>query len=101
MKMTTASAVSAALEKEHLEATEVKNIILHSNRKFRHRHVLAWYYSPYPEDFAGLERLYLHEMLVDDGQRCCRPYICSTVIVYSCEVDVDAFDDKNNDNAEI
>jgi hypothetical protein len=27
--------------------------------------------------------------------------ICSTVIVYSCEVDVDAFDDKNNDNAEI
>ena len=69
MKMATASAVSAALEKEHLEATKVKNTILHSNRKFRHRYELAWYYSPYRDDFSGLERLYLLEFCLKYARR--------------------------------
>ena len=51
-------AVSAALEKEHLEATKVKNIMCIQIGNFD---IDTWYYSPYPEDFAGVERLYLCE----------------------------------------
>jgi histone acetyltransferase MYST1 len=51
-------AVSAALEKEHLEATKVKNIMCIQIGNYD---IDTWYYSPYPEDFAGVERLYLCE----------------------------------------
>ena len=58
------------LEVLHPIATKVKNTILHSNRKFLHRHELDWYYSPYRDEFSGLERLYLLEFCLKYAPPC-------------------------------
>jgi histone acetyltransferase MYST1 len=47
-----------ALEKEHEELTKVKNI---SRVAMGEWEVDTWYYSPYPDEYAGVDRLYVCE----------------------------------------
>jgi len=49
---------TAALEREHEEVTKVKNINTIEFGKFE---VDAWYYSPYPEEYSNVEKLYICE----------------------------------------
>jgi len=48
----------AALEKEHEEITKVKNI---NTIELGRYEIDTWYFSPYPEEFAKCEKLYLCE----------------------------------------
>jgi histone acetyltransferase MYST1 len=48
----------SALEKEHEEITKVKNIQTIEIGKFE---VDTWYFSPYPEEFANCQKLYMCE----------------------------------------
>lgn len=48
----------AALEKEHEEITKVKNIDVIELGKYE---IDTWYFSPYPEEFAKCEKLYICE----------------------------------------
>mmetsp|Transcript_22220 Transcript_22220/g.30568 ORF Transcript_22220/g.30568 Transcript_22220/m.30568 type:complete len:433 (-) Transcript_22220:259-1557(-) len=48
----------SALEKEHQEITKVKNINLIELGRFE---IDTWYFSPYPEEYAKCEKLYLCE----------------------------------------
>ena len=48
----------AALEREHEEITKVKNINKIVFGKFE---IDTWYFSPYPEDYAKLDYLYICE----------------------------------------
>jgi len=51
-------AYDEALEKEHEESTKVKNIQKVEIGRFE---VDAWYFSPYPDDFAQQKKLYVCE----------------------------------------
>jgi len=48
----------AALEKEHEEITKVKNINMIELGRYE---IDTWYFSPYPEEFAKCDKLYLCE----------------------------------------
>jgi len=48
----------AALEKEHEEITKVKNINVIELGRYE---IDTWYFSPYPEEFAKCDKLYLCE----------------------------------------
>ena len=48
----------AALEKEHEEITKVKNI---NTIELGRYEIDTWYFSPYPEEFAKCDKLYLCE----------------------------------------
>jgi len=48
----------AALEKEHEEITKVKNINIIELGKFD---IDTWYFSPYPEEFAKVDKLFICE----------------------------------------
>eukprot|EP00696_Hemimastix_kukwesjijk_P006556 gnl/Hemi2/18294_TR6044_c0_g1_i1.p1 gnl/Hemi2/18294_TR6044_c0_g1~~gnl/Hemi2/18294_TR6044_c0_g1_i1.p1 ORF type:complete len:437 (+),score=83.59 gnl/Hemi2/18294_TR6044_c0_g1_i1:124-1434(+) len=48
----------AALEKEHEEITKVKNI---NTIELGRYEVDTWYFSPYPEEFSNVEKLYICE----------------------------------------
>ncbi|EGG24336.1 HAM group protein [Cavenderia fasciculata] len=48
----------SALEKEHEEITKVKNINVIELGRYE---IDTWYFSPYPEEFAKCEKLYLCE----------------------------------------
>eukprot|EP01116_Phalansterium_solitarium_P016303 TRINITY_DN3771_c0_g2_i3.p1 TRINITY_DN3771_c0_g2~~TRINITY_DN3771_c0_g2_i3.p1 ORF type:complete len:307 (-),score=61.61 TRINITY_DN3771_c0_g2_i3:878-1798(-) len=48
----------AALEKEHEEITKVKNINVIELGRFE---IDTWYFSPYPEEFAKCDKLYICE----------------------------------------
>jgi len=50
--------VQAALEKEHEEFTKVKNI---QKIQFGKYEVETWYFSPYPEEFSNIDKLYICE----------------------------------------
>lgn len=54
----TVDAQMMALEKEHEEITKVKNIECIELGRYE---VTTWYFSPYPEEFCGEERLYVCE----------------------------------------
>jgi histone acetyltransferase MYST1 len=48
----------AALEKEHEEVTKVKNINMIELGRYE---IDTWYFSPYPEEFAKCDKLYICE----------------------------------------
>ncbi len=48
----------AALEKEHEEITKVKNINVIELGRYE---IDTWYFSPYPEEFAKCDKLYICE----------------------------------------
>ena len=48
----------AALEREHEERTKVKNI---GSIRFGRYFLEAWYYSPYAEEYTGVDKLYVCE----------------------------------------
>ncbi|KAL9643505.1 hypothetical protein ABK040_010119 [Willaertia magna] len=50
--------VQAALEKEHEEFTKVKNI---QRIQFGKYEVDTWYFSPYPEEYSNIDKLYICE----------------------------------------
>ncbi|EFC46259.1 predicted protein [Naegleria gruberi] len=50
--------VQAALEKEHEEFTKVKNI---QKIQFGKYEVETWYFSPYPEEYSMIDKLYICE----------------------------------------
>ena len=49
---------SAALEREHEEVTKVKNVEIIEFGKYE---IDAWYFSPYPDDYAKSKKLYVCE----------------------------------------
>jgi hypothetical protein len=49
---------TSALEKEHEEITKVKNIQTIELGRYE---IDTWYFSPYPEEFAKCEKLYICE----------------------------------------
>jgi histone acetyltransferase MYST1 len=57
-KQTEEDSKLAALEKEHEEITKVKNINVIEIGKYE---VDTWYFSPYPEEFAKCNKLYICE----------------------------------------
>jgi histone acetyltransferase MYST1 len=48
----------AALEKEHEEITKVKNV---NTIELGRYEIDTWYFSPYPEEFAKCDKLYICE----------------------------------------
>ena len=48
----------AALEKEHEEVTKVKNINVIEFGKYE---IDVWYFSPYPEEYSNVHKLYICE----------------------------------------
>ncbi|KAG2381640.1 hypothetical protein C9374_006024 [Naegleria lovaniensis] len=50
--------VQAALEKEHEEFTKVKNI---QRIQFGKYEIETWYFSPYPEEYSHIDKLYICE----------------------------------------